>query len=116
MMPLTTASRGPIYEIVLIDSVALFLLVATVSIIWYFLKKAFPDEVKDVRLFLTFIVVIVPFLILICFGPALMIYNAITAPPWPTLLPLKLSLPQFLTAAVIYIGLTAGLWLRWHKL
>jgi 4-amino-4-deoxy-L-arabinose transferase-like glycosyltransferase len=58
-MPLTTASA----EIILIDLVALFLVVATVWILWYVLEKISLDEVKDARFFLTFILVIVPFVI-----------------------------------------------------
>jgi hypothetical protein len=60
MMPLTTASSGLVGEIVLMDVVALFLSIATVSVLWYVAKKIFPDEVRDVRFFLTFIVVVVP--------------------------------------------------------
>src|SRR5262249_25519923 len=68
-------------EIVLIDLVALFLAVATVEIIWYGLKKAFPHEVRDFRFFLTFAVVIVPFVMLIYFGLAIINYDAMAT--WP---------------------------------
>ena len=61
-------TAGLIDEIVIFDLLALCLAVATVNIIWYVVKKAFPDEVRDLRFFLTFIVVIVPFVLTICFG------------------------------------------------
>ena len=46
MTPPTTASPFLIDEIVLIDALALFLAVATVSILWYVVKKIFRGEVK----------------------------------------------------------------------
>ena len=55
-------------EIILIDLVTLFLMVATVSILWYGAKKIFRGETRDLQFFLTFIVVIVPFVMLIYFG------------------------------------------------
>jgi len=51
MMPLIAPPRFLIDEIVLVDVLALFLSIATVSILWYVLKKIFPDEVKDIRFF-----------------------------------------------------------------
>jgi len=62
---------GLVDEIVVIDLLALFLAVAAVEIIWYVVKKAFPDQVRDLRFFLTFIVVIVPFVLTVCFGFAI---------------------------------------------
>jgi hypothetical protein len=67
-------------------------------------------------LFLTFIVVIVPFVMLTYFGAAIIIYDAITAAPWPIALPAKPSSRELLAVAVPYIGLTVWLWLRWRKL
>ena len=106
----------PFSDLILIGLVALFVTGATVLVVWYVVKAVFPDEVANLQFFLTFIVVVIPFVIILCFGSALIIYNVITAPPWPRLLPLKLSLPEFLAAAVIYIGLTMWLWPRWRKL
>jgi hypothetical protein len=103
-------------ELILIGLVTLFLTVATVWIVWYVAKTVNPDEVKHLQFFLTFIVVIIPFVMLTYFGSFIIEYDAITAPPWPTALPSKLSPPEVLAAAVIYIGLTAWLWLRWRKL
>ena len=109
-LTLTTASASVTAEIILTDLLALFLTVATVWIVWYVVKAVFPDD--DQQSFLTFVIVIIPFVMLLYFGSALIMYDAITAPPWPTLLPSKLSLRELLAAGVIYIGLTAWLWLR----
>jgi hypothetical protein len=49
MMPLIAPPRFLIDEIVLADVLALFLSIATVSILWYAPKKIFPDEVKDIH-------------------------------------------------------------------
>jgi hypothetical protein len=106
----------PFSNLILVGLLALFLTAATVWIVWYVAKAVGPDEVRHLRFFLTFIVVIIPFVILIYFGSALISYDAITAPPWPTLAPSKRSTPEFLAAAVIYIGVTVWLWLRWRKL
>ena len=46
MTPPTTASPFLIDEIVLIDALALFLAVATVSILWYVVKKIFRVRSK----------------------------------------------------------------------
>ena len=105
----------PFSDLILIGLVTLFLTAATVWIVWYGVKAVFPDEVTHLQFFLTFIVVVIPFVILVCFGSALISYNKITAPPWPTLLPLKEPMQVFLAAAVIYIVLTVWLWLRWRK-
>jgi uncharacterized membrane protein YecN with MAPEG domain len=78
---MATASPGLIYEILLVDLLAMFLSVATVSILWYVVKKAFPNEVRDLQFFLTFVVVIIPFVIFFYFGSALIIDDAIAAPP-----------------------------------
>ena len=81
---------GLVDEIVVIDLLALFLAVAAVEIIWYVVKKAFPDQVRDLRFFLTFIVVIVPFVLTVCFGIAIINYDAIAIRSgWPTALPLQ---------------------------
>ena len=76
MTPLTTPSPFLLDEIILVDLLALFLAVATVSILWYVIKKIFADQVKDLQFFLTFIVVVVPFVLLICFGLAVINYDA----------------------------------------
>jgi ABC-type Fe3+-siderophore transport system permease subunit len=106
----------PFSNLVLVGLLALFPTAATVWIVWYVAKAVDRDEVRHLRFFLTFIVVIIPFVILLWFGSALITYDAITAPPWLTLLPSKRSTPEFLAAVVIYIGLTVWLWLRWRKL
>jgi hypothetical protein len=100
-------------ELILIGFVATFLTVATVWILWYLLEKS---EVIDIRSFLTFVVVIVPFVMIIYFGLDIIIDDAVaTRGGWPTELPL--GMPHEIPAlAVIYIGLTAWLGLRWRKL
>ena len=65
-------------EIILIDLVTLFLMVATVLILWYGVKKILPEETRDLQFFLTFIVVVVPFVMLIYFGLAVINYDAMT--------------------------------------
>ena len=52
MMPLIAPPHFLIDEIVLVDVLALFLSIATVSFLWYVLKKIFPDEVKYIGFFL----------------------------------------------------------------
>jgi hypothetical protein len=108
MMPLIAPPRFLIDEIVLVDVLAFFLPIATVSFLWYVLKKTFPDDVKDFRFLLTFIIAIVPFVILVCFGAALINYNAIAIQfDWPAVLPLSdLLLPVIVGATVFYIGQT----------
>jgi hypothetical protein len=117
MMPLIAPPRILIDEIVLADVLALFLSIATVSILWYVLKKIFPDEVKDIRFFLTFIIAIVPFVIIVYFGAAVINYNAMAVRfDWPEVLPLNDLLPPvILGAAAFYIGQTVWLWWSWRE-
>jgi hypothetical protein len=56
------APTDVIFELMLIGFVATFVTVATVWILWSFLEKS---EVIDIRSFLTFVVVVVPFVMLI---------------------------------------------------
>jgi hypothetical protein len=64
----------------------------------------------------TFITVIVPFVMLIYFGLAIINYDAIAARSgWPQALPLKgLLSPPLVGAVVFYIGQTVWLWWRWR--
>jgi hypothetical protein len=107
----------PLDEVVIVDLVALFLAISTVSILWYLVKKAFANEVRDFRFFVTFIAVIVPFVMLIYFGLAIINYDAIAARSgWPSALPLKGPLsPPLAGAPVFYIGQTVWLWWRWRR-
>ena len=104
-------------EIVIFDLLALCLAVVTVNIIWYVVKKAFPDEVRDLRFFLTFIVVIVPFVLTICFGIAIINYDAIAIRSgWPPALPLQgLLSPPIIGAVIFYVGQTLWLWSSWRN-
>ena len=115
---LANTSRFLSTEIVLIDLLALVLAIATVSILWYVVKKAFPDDVKDLQLFLIFIVVIVPFVMSVYFGLAVINYDAIAAlSGWPLVLPLDSPLsPLLVGPAAFYIGQTMWLWWDWRKL
>ena len=91
---------------------ALFLTVATV---WLLLRtiETRPKEI-DLRFFLTLIVVIIPFVMVIYFGLATIICNEIVA--GRPILPLELlSLRKIVPAAVTYIGLSTWVWLRWRK-
>jgi tungstate transport system substrate-binding protein len=105
-------------EIGLIDLLALVVAVATVSILWYVVKKAFADDVKDLQFLLTFIVAVVPFVIIIYFGLAVINYDAIAGlSGWPLVLPLDSRLSLLIVGALaFYIGQTMWLWWDWRKL
>ena len=93
---------------------ALFLIVAT---LWIILLYAGPKEGSSPQDLFVLIVVVVPFVMLIYFGLAVIICDNISlARGWPTAFPLQLSSEEILAAAVPYIGLTVWLWLRWRKL
>jgi tungstate transport system substrate-binding protein len=104
-------------EIVLIDLLALVVAIATMSILWYVVKKAFADDVKDLQFLLTFIVVVVPFVIIIYFGLAVINYDAIAGlSGWPLVLPLDSRLSLLIVGALaFYIGQTMWLWWDWRK-
>ena len=110
-------TRWLVDEIILIDLVTLFLMVATVSILWYGVKKIFPGETRDLQFFLTFIVVVVPFVMLIYFGLAIINYDAMTrSSGWEPALPLKGPLsPPIIGLIVFYIGQTVWLWSSWRR-
>jgi predicted permease len=115
---LTNTSRFLFDEIVLIGLLALVAAIATVSIIWYVAKKIFPDDVKDPQFLLTFIGVVVPFVLVIYFGLAVINYDAIAGVSgWPLVLPLdSLLSPALIGAVAFYIGQTMWLWWDWRKL
>jgi tungstate transport system substrate-binding protein len=115
---LSNASPFLFDEIVLIDLLALLLSVGTVSIIWYVAKKIFADEVKDLQFFLTFIIAVIPFVMIIYFGLAVINYDAMAAlSGWPLVLPLDTPLsPPVVGLAAFYIGQTMWLWWDWGKL
>jgi hypothetical protein len=115
--PTTEFDIETVSDLILFGLVPLLLTVATVWIIWYVLEKIDPDEVTEIRSFLTFIILAVPFVMLIYGGLAIVIYNAMTATSGgsrPVLLPLA---PQVVVVgAVVYIGLAVWLWSHWRKL
>jgi hypothetical protein len=88
----------------------------TAWIIWYTAEKVFPNEVGQLQFFLTFIVVIIPFVMLIYFGLDAIIDDAIARQAgWPPELPFGVP-PEIPVVAVVYIGLTVWLGMRWRKL
>ena len=91
---------------------ALFLTVATLWILLY------PNEGSSPQDFFVFIVVVMPFVMLVYFGLAVIICDNIgLARGWSTALPLQIfSRAEGLAATVTYIGLTVWQWLRWRKL
>ena len=107
---------NPLPDIFLISLLALLLLIATVATLWEILKKERPAEAKALDFFLIFAVVVVPFAMVICFGLAVMVYEATAAlqPNWPRWSP---NVPWQIRVglAVIYIAVTSWLWLRWYK-
>ena len=119
MTPVTSLSPGLVDEIVLVDLVALGLSIVTVSIVWYGIRRIFPDEVRDVPFFLTFIGVIVPFVMVVYFGLTIINCNKVAARSgWPPVLPLNPTglLPLIVGTRAFYIGQTVWLWLGWRKL
>ena len=117
--PITTniAPADVTPEIIFIAFVAIFLTVATVWILWYAAEKLLPDDVEQLQFFLTFIIVAVPFVILIYFGLDTIIDDTVaTRVGWPTALPLGPWPEEIPIAVVVYIGLTVWLGLRWRKL
>jgi hypothetical protein len=75
-------------------------------------------DVKDFQFFLTFIIVAVPFVMLVCFGLAVINYDVIAGRSgWPLVLPLDSPLsPLLVGPAAFYIGQTMWLWWDWRKL
>jgi hypothetical protein len=92
--------------------VPLFLAVATVWILWHALKTIEPDA--GIQSFLTFVVVIVPFVMFICLGVAAVFYDQIRSGS-PTALPLNPPSHAIVAGTVFYIGQTVWLWSRWRR-
>jgi hypothetical protein len=100
----------PLFEIIFVYVAALFLTVAT---IWV-LPKIIPRD--DASSFFVLIIGIVPFVMLVYFGFAVIIDDTIDQRyGWPPDLPLGWR-PEIFAGAVIYTGLTLWLWWRWRKL
>ena len=107
------------YELVLFGFVPLFLTVATVWILWHVSEKINPDEITDIQPLLIFIIVVIPFVMLIYGGLATVLYDkmiAVSGGSQPPLLPLEPMSGVTLAGAVIYIGLTVWLWSLWRNL
>jgi hypothetical protein len=73
---------------------------------------------KNLQFLLTFIIAVVPFVIIIYFGLAVINYDAIAGlSGWPLVLPLdSLLSPLIVGALAFYIGQTMWLWWDWSKL
>jgi hypothetical protein len=69
----------------------------------------------DLRFFLVLIVVMIPFVMLIYFGLAIIICNDMVARSGRPVLPLELSWRKIMPATVSYVGLSAWMWLRWRN-
>jgi hypothetical protein len=113
-MTLANAPAGS--EILLLELVALFLTVATMRILLHAIQKFTPDDFGNPQFFWIVILVMIPFVMLIYFGLAIIICNEITARSGrPTMLPLELSWRKIVPATVTYIGVSAWVWFRWRK-
>jgi hypothetical protein len=110
---MTNAPAGT--EIILLELMALFATVATIWYLLYAIKTYSPDELKDPQFLWTLLLVIIPFVMLIYFGAAIMICNEIVARYDRPTLPLELSLRKIVPPAVTYIGLSVRVWVRWRK-
>ena len=101
-------------EQILLCFAPLFLTVATVWILWQALKKI--ESHANIRSFLAFIVVIVPFVMLVCLGLAVIFHDEIAK--WsgsPTVSFLNPPSHAVVAGAVIYISQTVWLWSSWRK-
>src|SRR5215468_6048511 len=100
---MTGLALETISELAFFGLVPLLLIVGTVWILWRVYEKIYPD-VTDIRSFLTFILVIVPFVSSTYFGLAIILYDAINAGSgWPTILPLNELSPVLLGFAAFNI-------------
>ena len=94
---------------------ALFLTVATIRLLLYAIETR-PKEI-DAQSFFVFIIVIIPFVMVIYLGLAAIICGEVVgARSGRPTSPLEPSLRQIVPAIVTYIGLSAWIWLRWRKL
>jgi len=62
-------------ELILFGFVLLFLTVVTVWVVWHIFEKIGPNEVKNIQSFVTFIVVVVPFVMLSYGGLTILVYD-----------------------------------------
>jgi hypothetical protein len=102
-------------EIILLELVALLATVATIWCLLYAIKTYSPDELKDPQFLSILLLVIIPFVMLIYFGAAVMICSEIVARSGRPTLPTELSLRKIVPLTVTYVGVSAWVWLRWRK-
>jgi hypothetical protein len=111
---MTALAVETISKLILLCFAPLFLSVATVWIFWQAFEKIEPHA--DIGSFLTFIVVIVPFVMFVCLGVAAIFHDEIAT--WsglPTVLPLNPPSHAIVAGTVFYIGQTVWLWSRWRR-
>jgi hypothetical protein len=107
-MALTTATA-------LLYLVALFLSVATLWLCLHAAQTISPKQ-TDPRIFLVFIVVVIPFVMLVYFGLAFLISDTISVgAAWLTAKEDELSFAESLVVAVSYVSLSGWLWLHWRR-
>jgi hypothetical protein len=107
-MTLTTAT-------ILLYLVALFLTVATLWLLSYANQTIGPKQ-TDPQFFWVLIVVVIPFLMLLYFGLAILISDTISlGAAWLTADDDELTFSESLVLAVSYVGLSGWLWLRWRN-
>ena len=94
---------------------AMFLTLAT---LWFFsyVNQTISPEHTDSQSFWVFIVVVIPFLMVIYFGFAILISDTISLrAAWLTADDTELTFSESLVLAVTYVGLSGWLWLRWRN-
>src|SRR5262249_40366745 len=101
----------PTAATILLYLVALFLTVAT---LWPFSTQRIKET--DPQLFGVLIVAVIPFLMLLYFGLAILIADSISVgAAWLTADDDELTFSESLVLAVSYVGLSGWLWLRWRN-
>jgi hypothetical protein len=100
---------------ILLYLVALFLTVATLWLLSSANQTIGPKQ-TDPQFFWVLIVVVIPFLMLLYFGLAILISDTIsTGAAWLTADDDELTFSESLVLAVSYVGLSVWLWLRWRN-
>ena len=94
---------------------ALFLTVATLWLCLHAAQTISPKQ-TDPRIFLVFIVVVIPFVMLVYFGLAFLIDDTISeGADRLTAREEELSFTEGVVATVSYVGLSGWLWMRWRN-
>jgi hypothetical protein len=105
----------PTTTTILLYLVALFLTVATLWPLSYLTQTISPKQ-PDPQIFWLFIVVVIPFVMLIYFGLAILISDTISVgAAWLTADDDELTFSESLVLAVSYVSISGWLWLRWRN-